>query len=131
MQPQMDIRKTIRGPVPRLPYERIARAILPGDYQLSLVLCGDELARRINREHRKKSYRPNVLSFPLSKNEGEIFLNIRCAEREARRFGMTTSERAALLYVHGLFHLIGYDHGAAMEKKEVAILRKFGFVTRN
>jgi rRNA maturation RNase YbeY len=135
----VDIKKTIRGSVPRIPYEEMACAILGPRYELSLVICGDALAQRMNREYRGKTYRPNVLSFPLSKKEGEIFLNLRCAAREAlpagrqgARLSKTQREklvrnRTALLYVHALWHLKGLDHGATMERKEAATLKHFGF----
>jgi rRNA maturation RNase YbeY len=118
------IKKTIRGLVPRLPFEDMARAVLGAGYELSLVVCGDDLAQRMNIEYRKKSYRPNVLSFPLSKSEGEIFLNVRCAEREARKYGVSVRDRLALLFVHGLFHLKGLKHGDAMERAEQRVLGK-------
>src|SRR3990167_2810110 len=95
----LDTRTTLR-PAPflkgagRIPFEEIAQAVLGKNYELSLVICGDNLARRMNREYRlpslklrqasKKNYSPNVLSFPLSKTEGEIFLNVRAAARGAR-----------------------------------------------
>lgn len=120
-----DIKTTIRGTLPRIPFEALAREVLGADYQLSLVICGDSLARRINREYRKKTYAPNVLSFPISKKEGEIFLNMRKAEREAKVGSITTTKRAALLYVHGLFHLKGLDHGHRMEREEMRVLKKY------
>ncbi len=107
-----------------LPFEALAKAALPKDYQLSLVICGDKLAQRMNQEYRKKTYRPNVLSFPLSKNEGEIFLNIRKAAREARAEGVSIKERIALLFVHGCVHLAGHDHGEKMEAIERRILTR-------
>lgn len=88
-------------------------------------MCGDALARRMNRQYRNKSYFPNVLSFPLSKYEGEIFLNIPCAAREARRYGLSLRTRAALLFVHGCLHLKGLSHGRTMERTERRILRAF------
>jgi len=109
----------------RLPFEAIARSVLGAQYELSLVICGNELARRINRENRKKKYAPNVLSLPLGKLEGEIFLNIRKAEREARQYGTTLRARLALLYVHGLYHLKGLDHGERMERAEQTTLKRF------
>ncbi|MCR4326017.1 MAG: rRNA maturation RNase YbeY [Patescibacteria group bacterium] len=118
--------RTIRARVPSVPYERIARSILGARYELSLVLCGDSLARRMNREYRKKAYSPNVLSFPLSQREGEIFLNVRKAEREAKQFGTSIRTRLALLFIHGCLHLKGYAHGSKMERAEEKILRKFG-----
>jgi probable rRNA maturation factor len=121
----VDIRVTIRGKVPRLPFERMAHAILGNQYELSVVVCGDTLASRMNREYRKKEYSPNVLSFPLEKNAGEIFLNIRKAEREARAFGVSAQKRLALLFVHGCFHLKGSRHGRTMERSEQGVLRRF------
>lgn len=123
--PSIDIKTTIRGPVPRIPFEDMARSVLGSNYELSLVVCGDALARRMNIEHRKKTYRPNVLSFPLSKTDGEIFLNVRCAAREAKRGGISLQKRLALLYVHGLFHLKGLDHSDHMEHEEQRVLRRF------
>src|SRR3989344_6917301 len=101
------ITRTIRGPVPRIPFEKIAHAILGKNYELSLVVCGDDLARRMNTEYRKKKYKPNILSFPLSKTGGEIFLNVRAAAREARRPKVALRDRLALLFVHGGFPLKG------------------------
>lgn len=112
--------------MPRIAFEDMARTVLGPSYQLSLVLCGDTLAQRINIAYRKKHYYPNVLSFELDSKEGEIFLNIRKAEREARQYGVTQKQRIALLYVHGLFHLKGLTHGDAMERDESKVLKKFG-----
>jgi ssRNA-specific RNase YbeY (16S rRNA maturation enzyme) len=50
---------------------------------------------------------------------------MRCAEREAKRGGTTLVKRAALLYVHGLFHLKGLDHSDHMEREEQRILKRF------
>lgn len=121
-----------------LPFEELATKALPRGYQLSLVICGDKLAQTMNATYRKKTYRPNVLSFPLSKTEGEIFLNIRKAEREALPAGrqdaqLTTSEKRAVrdriarLFVHGCVHLAGHDHGAPMDRLETSILKSFKY----
>lgn len=122
----LDIKRTVKDTV-RVPFMQMAAAALPTGYQLSLVICGDRLAQRMNTEYRKKTYRPNVLSFPISKTEGEIFLNIRKAAREAKQEGISRDARIALLFVHGCFHLAGYDHGDRMESLEAAVLKKFGF----
>ena len=125
--PAIDIKTTIRGSVPRIPFEAMAHAVLGANYTLSLVICGDHLAQRMNKEYRNKTYYPNVLSFPLDKKDGEIFLNIRKAAREAHQMDTTLTKRAALLYVHGLFHLRGMDHSDRMEREEQRILRQFHF----
>ena len=121
------MRRALPRSARRIPFANIARAVLGNTYELSLVICGDTLARRMNAEHRKKTYKPNVLSFPISKTDGEIFLNVRKAEREARLFGVSEDQRLALLFVHGCFHLKGLAHGRIMEGHEARVLRRFGY----
>ena len=135
--PSIDIRRTVRRAAD-LPYTAIAKHVLGTGYELSLVLCGDALARRMYLAHRKRrvagepergaSYASNVLSYPYGADAGEIFLNVRKAEREARAAGISAKRRTALLLVHGLFHLKGYDHGATMERLERDTLRKFSLL---
>lgn len=122
----IEIKRTVADTV-RLPFEKLAASALPKGYQLSLVICGDGLAQKMNKQYRKKTYRPNVLSFPLSKNEGEIFLNVRKAEREARTMGFAAKDRLARLFVHGCVHLAGHNHGKKMDSLEMKVLTKFGF----
>jgi probable rRNA maturation factor len=123
----VDVKITTRSKAPTIPFEAMARQVLGARYELSLVVCGDRLATKMNKAYRKKSYAPNVLSFPLDKENGEIFLNVRKAEREARIYGVNVRDRLALLYVHGLWHLKGYDHSDKMEQREQDTLKKFGF----
>ena len=109
----------------------MAEEILPERYQLSLVLCGDTLSRRVNRMYRKKDYPPNVLSFPYGTYEGEIFINVRKAEREARVFGITSRDRIAHLFVHGCLHLKRLRHGRKMDTWEKRVLKKFLYKIEN
>ncbi len=126
----LDIRVTLRRKMSRdvlrrIPFARIAEHILGQKYELSLVVCGDDLAQQMNKKYRKKEYKPNVLSFPLDKDEGEIFLNVRKAEREAKEYDATFMAHLAYLYVHGCFHLRGLDHGAQMERLEEQVMKRF------
>jgi len=121
------ITTTTRDRVPSLPFLSIKNAVLGNNYDLSLVIAGDTRTRTLNTKYRGKTYIPNVLSFPLSKTEGEIFLNIRKAAREAKREGISRDARLALLFVHGCFHLAGYDHSDTMEALEQKVLKRFGF----
>ena len=122
----VEIKRTVKSTV-RLPFEEMAQEVLPKGYELSLVICGDTLAQRMNKEWRKKTYKPNVLSFPISKKEGEIFLNIRKAEREARAMGISTKSRLAHLFIHGCAHLKGLLHSDTMDALEARVLKRFGF----
>lgn len=121
----VEIHTTVRSKLPLLPFQEIARDVLGSSYTLSILVCGDTLARKLNREYRQKTYSPNVLSFTLSHIEGEIMLNVRKAEREARHARISLRSRLGLLFVHACYHLKGHDHSDAMEKLEQKTLKKF------
>lgn len=104
--------------VPSLPYEEMKNSILGKSYTLSLSFIGATRAQRLNLEHRKATYVPNVLSFPLTKDAGEIYIAPVVAKREARKFDMTVDGYIGFLFIHGLLHLKGHLHGATMEKAE-------------
>lgn len=87
-------------------------------YEVSLVFVGPARARAINRQNRGKDYIPNVLSFPLTKHEGEIYICPTVARKEASKFEMTERGYIGYLFLHGLLHLKGLDHGAKMDALE-------------
>ncbi len=110
---------------PVLPYDAMKDDILGTSYALSLVFVGATRAQRLNLEYRKKSYVPNVLSFPHEKNAGEIYITPTIAKREAKKFNMTTKGYIGFLFIHGLLHLKGYPHGDTMEKAEKKFVSKY------
>lgn len=118
----ISIKNLTRGKTPGIPFELITNDALGKDYDLSLVFVGDVRMRKLNRTHRGKDKPTNVLSFPLSKTEGEMFLDLNVIRREAKREGQTFSYYLAYIFIHGLFHLDGLDHGSIMDQKEKALL---------
>jgi probable rRNA maturation factor len=110
---------------PQLPYERMKDAVLGRPYALSLIFVGEKRAKDLNRKHRKASYVPNVLSFPLTEGAGEIYITPTVAKKEAKKFGMTVNGYVGYLFIHGLLHLKGYLHGATMEKAEKRYLKRY------
>ena len=119
------IRTLVRSKVPSVPFEAIKNRIVGTGYELSVTINGDALARRLNKKHRGKTYAANVLSFPLSKTEGEMFLNVRKAAREAKSQGVTVQYWLIYLYIHGLLHLKGFNHGGAMERAQERLVKEF------
>ncbi|MGB3922077.1 MAG: rRNA maturation RNase YbeY [Minisyncoccia bacterium] len=105
-----------------IPFERLKRSVLGKDFELSLVFADDKLSRRLNRIYRGKNKPANVLSFPLSKKSGEIFIDLITAEKEAPRYGLSYRDFVKLLFVHGLLHLKGMRHGRKMERTEKKLL---------
>lgn len=111
---------------PSIPFALIKDDILGPGYNLSLNLVGEKRAREVNRVSRQKTYAPNVLSFPLDRKTGEIYLTPQVAKKEASRFGHGFKRHLTFLYIHGLLHLKGFDHGRKMEELEARYLAKYG-----
>lgn len=115
---------TVRA-VPRLPYQRIKRAVLGDAYRLSLAFVGETRAQTLNKKYRRRAYVPNVLAFPLSKNEGEVVICPSRARREARAHNLTPRRFIGLLFIHGMLHLKGYSHGATMERTQRSLFQSY------
>lgn len=97
---------------------KLKNEILGENYDLSVFFLGDKKMRELNSVYRKKNYTANVLSFPLSANEGEILIN------ETYR----GSYYADYLFIHSLLHLKGLKHGKKMDKLETKIMQKLHFI---
>ena len=107
------------------PYQKMKDDILGKKYVVSLCFVGDKMAQKLNKEHRNKTYIPNVLSFPLDDATGEVFIAPSIAKKEAKKFGMTVDGYMGYLYIHALLHLKGLDHGDTMDKAEKKYCRKY------
>ncbi len=101
-------------------------AALGETYELSVVIVGKKRMRTLNRTHRAKDYTTDILSFPLDKTSGEIFMNLDACKKKAREFDRTFENYLEFLFIHGLVHLLGFDHGSKMESKEQAVRQQFG-----
>lgn len=110
---------------PSFPYQKIKEAVLGKTYVLNLNFVGTKHAKKLNLTYRKKNYVPNVLSFPLNNKAGEIYLCPEIAYPEAKDFNLSKEGYIAFLFIHGLLHLKGHDHGATMERLEQRYLKQF------
>jgi len=106
---------------------------------LALVLSDDTLLQELNLRHRDVDAPTDVLSFPASEGEefptpegepvylGDIVVSVESVARQAAEVGLTTSDELAHVILHGLLHLLGYDHEepdeeAVMKAREEAVL---------
>ena len=88
------------------------------DNELSILITGDEQIHELNRQYLKRDKPTNVLAFPMSSGPdgietgmlGDIVISVDTAKEEATEMGITLHERAYQLLIHGLLHLLGYDH---------------------
>jgi len=115
-----------KGKLPRLPFASLKEALLGKRYALSIVFIGDQRSRRLNKTYRGKDAPANVLSFPLSTTEGELFINPREARRDAPKFNQDVPAFLLFLVIHGMLHLKGYAHGSTMSAQEQRCMKKFG-----
>ncbi len=67
---------------PKLSYEGMKNTILGKGYTLSLTFVGKVRAQALNKKYRKATYVPNVLSFPLDKQIGEMYITPLIAKKE-------------------------------------------------
>lgn len=114
-----------KGSLPNAPFLRMKERILGKDYNLTITFCTPKESRERNKLYRNKDYPTNILSFPLSKREGEIYISLLVARKDAKNFNMTHEKFLHLLLIHGMLHLKGHDHGSTMEKLEDTYLNSF------
>lgn len=99
-------------------YEQIKNAVLGKNYALSLVFIGERRSKTLNKTYRGKNKATDILSFPLSKYEGEIFINQNRTKIEAKKFSRPYENFLLFLFIHGLCHLKGMAHSSRMENEE-------------
>lgn len=90
-----------------------------GDAECGLVLVNDRHMARLNKRYRGAAGSTDVLSFPMREGPftslspallGDVVISAETANRQARAAGRSLREELAALLVHGLLHLLGYDH---------------------
>lgn len=111
--------------ISKIGYENMADFALGKNYELSLVFVGKKKIRELNFRFRQKDKPTNILSFPFSKTEGEIFICPAVAKTEIKIVKRPLSEYFKYLFIHGITHLKGFEHGSKMEREEDKIRRKF------
>ncbi len=117
----LTITNTTKDKLPRLPFAKMAEAVLGKEYDCSLVIVSSKKSRELNRLYREKDNSTNILSFPLGDNEGEIFLDLKKSREDSVNFERSYTNFIGFLFIHGLFHLKGHDHGTKMENEEKRI----------
>lgn len=114
-----------RPPLSGLFCAKIKNAVLGESYRLSLVIAGKQRSRTLNKKYRSVDKPTDILSFPLSSDEGEIFINPDCALIKSREFGRSYKNYLHFILIHGLIHLKGFKHGSKMEHEEKKFRKLF------
>ena len=115
--------------------QRIAAGVLAAESvpaaELGVLITDDEAVRRLNAEYAGEDETTDVLAFSLREGEvfvspdgvmrlGEVIISYPTASRQAAEAGQLVDEEMAHLLVHGILHLLGYDH---VEPEEERVMR--------
>ncbi|MGI6148243.1 MAG: rRNA maturation RNase YbeY [Firmicutes bacterium] len=123
--------------------ELLAAEGVDPDVEVSLTFVDDEQIRELNRSYRGKDAATDVLSFPQDDSDGftsipgmprvlgDIVISLPRAQEQAETFGHSLAREVVYLAVHGLLHLLGYDHETEEERiqmraREEAVLNALG-----
>jgi len=98
--------------------------------EIELLIITKEEMQTINKEQRSLDYSTDVLSFPYEDMPllGSIIISESHVIEKAQELGHSNSDELTLLFIHGLLHLLGYDHevdDGQMREKEKEIIKKF------
>ena len=103
------------------------------DKDVELILTDDVEIEQLNAAYRGIDKATDVLSFPLEEMPGAplgtIVISIDKVREKALELGHAPQEELQLLFIHGLLHLLGYDHesdNGEMRQKEAAMIEAFG-----
>lgn len=132
----------LESKVDRDPLRALAERVLLAESvptsELGIVVTDDEQMRKLNSRYAGEAKATDVLSFSLREGEefvspdgterlGEVIISLETAERQAAEAGHAVADEMAHLLVHGILHLLGYDHlepedERAMRAREDALL---------
>ena len=119
---------------------RVRRELRLGHAEISIAMVTDAEISRLNKLYRRKSGPTDVLSFPATRHSplatrhsplflGDIAIAPAVAQKYARRNGRTLSRELRVLLLHGMLHLLGYDHETdhgQMDRIEQKLRRRLG-----
>jgi probable rRNA maturation factor len=114
--------------------QRILADLALPDAELSILMVDDVQIRELNRRYLHRDKPTNILAFPMRKGEyptlhpdllGDLAISVERAQRQSNRFGLDPMQMVTLLMVHGILHLVGYEHkGTRKGAREMAIKQK-------
>ncbi len=106
--------------------------------EIELIVTDNKTIQTLNKEYRSKDKATDVLSFPIESDFGEesmlgiplgsIVISIDLIKEKSIEFGHTIEDELSLLFIHGLLHLLGFDHevdNGEMRKREKEIIETF------
>ena len=121
--------------------ERILASLRISGYELSVLLLDNKGIRAVNKKYLNRNRPTNVISFSLTEGEfgninpqvlGDVVISVEKALEQAETRGTSLEEELTFLLIHGILHLVGYDHekkGSEREKMRKKEKEVYQFVT--
>ena len=128
----------LRAATPHYPaLKQQLESIAAPDWKIDATFVSDAQIQTLNAEHRGKDKPTDVLSFPVWEGDfvfplapgqsqillGDLVISIETAARQARELGHELADEIAFLAVHGVLHLLGYDHGTDAQRRRMFALQ--------
>lgn len=113
--------------------------------EISILLCHNDYIHKLNKQYRNIDRPTDVLSFALNEGDedgydgpdtallGDIVISLEKVDEQAKEYGHSFERELAYLTIHGMLHILGYDHQtpeekAEMRKEEEFVLQRLGYV---
>jgi probable rRNA maturation factor len=130
---EIEVVKAVQVPVPPVFLRRLLQRaasvpevearLPPGTATVAIRLTTDDELHRLNRDYAGHDSATDVLSFEGSGlHVGDLAISWPTAVRQSHEYGHSMETELALLSVHGLLHLLGWDHASAAQRKEMSRL---------
>ncbi len=112
---------------------RLLRAVECADKEISLLFVDDEKITEINQRYLERNYPTNVISFSFLEGEfsgvnpdllGDIVISADTALRDAESGGLPLEDELDFLIIHGLLHILGYDHEKKNDEERERMQKK-------
>jgi probable rRNA maturation factor len=110
-----------------LKHEKVENAVF------NIIFVDNNKIQEINKEYRNKDEKTDVISFALEDNKdikldirilGDIYISIEKAKEQAKDYGHSLEREISFLTIHGLLHLLGYDHTNKEEEQKMFELQE-------
>jgi probable rRNA maturation factor len=107
--------------------ERILASLRISGYELSVLLLDNKGIRAVNKKYLNRNRPTNVISFSLTEGEfgninphvlGDVVISVEKALEQAETRGTSLEEKLTFLLIHGVLHLVGYDHEKKGSERE-------------
>lgn len=121
----LDINNLTNFPVDSKSFTQVAKKVLSGENRetenISLVFVGKEEIKKLNKKFREKDNPTDVLSFSLNDKEclGEIMICPEVVKENAEKYGVSVNFEIMKVFIHGILHLLGYDHEKTDKEAEI------------